>query len=234
MAEITKRSTLNLFDWFLIIGIIATTLICNWLKNEIDIMGSIAGITGVVCVVLVAKRSIWNYIFGIVNVLLYGYISFKSKVYGDAVLNILYYFPMNIIGWLLWNRRKSSQQCEASTLVQCRFLSIQGRLITAAVSIVATLLVGYVLSEFTADPQPYKDSFTTIFSIVAMFLMVKAYMEQWILWILTDIVSVIMWGWLWYNGTPHAAVVFLMWVFYLANAINGAVVWSRSARGVKN
>ena len=72
-----KNSTLNWFDWFLIIGIIVTSLISN--VNGIDVLGTAAGISGVVCVVLVAKRSIWNYPFGILNVLLYGYISYKAK-----------------------------------------------------------------------------------------------------------------------------------------------------------
>ena len=225
-----KNSTLNWFDWFLIIGITVTSLISN--VDGIDVLGTTAGISGVVCVVLVAKRSIWNYPFGIINVLLYGYISYKAKVYGDAVLNLLYYFPMNIIGWIMWQSRRERdiESNETNSKVAARFMTHWGRTVMFSASIVATLLCGYLLSHFTADPQPYKDSFTTVFSIVAMFLMVKAFMEQWILWVLVDFVSVIMWAWLWYKGQPHADLVFLMWVFYFANAVNGLVVWTRSAK----
>ena len=225
-----KNSTLNWFDWFLIIGITVTSIISN--VDGIDVLGTTAGISGVVCVVLVAKRSIWNYPFGILNVLLYGYISYKAKVYGDAVLNLLYYFPMNIIGWIMWQSRRERdiESNETNSRVAARFMTHWGRIVMFSASIFATLLCGYLLSRFTADPQPYKDSFTTVFSIVAMFLMVKAFMEQWILWVLVDFVSVIMWAWLWYKGQPHADLVFLMWVFYFANAVNGLVVWTRSAK----
>ena len=82
-----KERILSLYDWFLIVGVIASNLIYSLLSGNVDIVGSMAGIAGVLCVVLVAKGSIWNYLFGIVNVSMYAYISYKASLYGDAVLN---------------------------------------------------------------------------------------------------------------------------------------------------
>ena len=70
-----KTKILSLYDWFLIVGVIVTNIVYSLLTGTMDLIGSLAGITGVLCVVLVAKGSIWNYAFGLVNVSLYSWIS---------------------------------------------------------------------------------------------------------------------------------------------------------------
>lgn len=104
-----SNKILNLYDWFLIAGVIISNIVYSILAGGIDAVGSVAGIAGVLCVVLVAKGSIWNYAFGLVNVSLYAYISYKSSLYGDAGLNALYYLPMQFIGW--WQWRKRGRRC---------------------------------------------------------------------------------------------------------------------------
>ena len=88
---------------------------------------------------------------------------------------------------------------------------------------------GYLLSRFTPDPMPYKDSATTVLSIIAMFLMVRAYMEQWFLWIITNVISVVIWAILAFEGERSAGLMVIMWVFYLLNSINGYIVWRKNA-----
>mgnify|MGYP002519802570 FL=1 len=80
------------------------------------------------------------------------------------------------------------------------------------------------------DGQPLKDSTTTVLSIIAQALMAMAFMEQWVLWILTNIVSVVMWVLFVIDGKPHAAVMVIMWSFYLLNSINGLRIWLRLSR----
>ena len=89
-----NNKVLSFYDWFLIAGVIASNIIYSALSGNVDIVGSVAGIAGVLCVVLVAKGNIWNYLFGIINVSMYAYISYKAALYGDAALNALYYVPM--------------------------------------------------------------------------------------------------------------------------------------------
>ena len=96
---------IGLYDIFLIAGVIITNIIYSVLTGSIDIIGSAAGIAGVTCVVLVAKGSIWNYAFGLVNATLYALISYKAALYGDAALNALYYLPMQFVGWWQWRKR---------------------------------------------------------------------------------------------------------------------------------
>ena len=231
-----NNKVLSAYDWFLIVGVVVSNVIYSLLSGNVDIVGSVAGVAGVLCVVLVAKGSIWNYVFGVVNVSLYAYISYKASLYGDAGLNALYYFPMQFIGWWQWRKRGAAMsQNEAGgqpVQVKARRFSWRQRILLFAGCAAAVVAGGFLLKAL-GDPQPFKDSTTTVLSIVAQALMALAFMEQWVLWIITNVVSVAMWCVCVARGDAHAAVMVIMWVFYLMNSINGLRVWlalSRSPR----
>lgn len=228
-----NNKVLSLYDWFLIVGVIVTNAIYSIMTGTLDVLGSIAGITGVLCVVLVAKGSILNYVFGLVNVSLYAYISYKASLYGDAALNALYYVPMQFIGWWQWRRRGAAvSEAEAGdngVQVKARRFTWNQRAILFICCAVAVVAVGFVLRHF-GDPQPFKDSTTTVLSIVAQALMALAFMEQWMLWIITNVVSVVMWCICVSRGEAHAGVMVIMWAFYLLNSINGLRVWKRLSK----
>ena len=228
-----KTKVLSYYDWFLIIGVIASNIIYSVLSGNVDVVGSVAGIAGVLCVVLVAKGSIWNYLFGIINVSMYAYISYKADLYGDAALNALYYVPMQFVGWWQWRKRGAAMsQAEAGdrgVQVKARRFTWEQRLMLGLGCAAAVIVGGYILKYF-GDPQPFKDSATTVLSIVAQALMALAFMEQWALWIVTNIISVVMWCICVVRGDAHAGVMVIMWVFYLLNSLNGLRVWLRLSR----
>jgi nicotinamide mononucleotide transporter len=95
--------------------------------------------------------------------------------------------------------------------------------------VTAVVAVGFLLRHF-GDPQPFKDSATTVLSIVAQALMALAFMEQWALWIITNIISVVMWSVCVARGDAHSGVMVIMWSFYLLNSINGLRVWMKLSR----
>lgn len=228
-----RNKVLTGYDWFLIAGVIVTNIIYSALTGTMDVVGSIAGITGVLCVVLVAKGSIWNYAFGLVNVSLYAWISYKAALYGDAGLNALYYLPMQFIGWWQWRKRgaamSESESAGDGVQVKARRLDWSQRVLLVLGCFAAVTAVGFIL-KYLGDPQPFKDSATTVLSVVAQALMALAFMEQWALWIITNVISVIMWGVCVLRGEAHAEVIVIMWVFYLLNSINGFRVWLKLSK----
>lgn len=227
----TEKKILSPYDYFLISGVILSNIIYSILSGSPDIIGSVAGIAGVICVVLVAKGSIWNYLFGVVNVSLYAYISYKAALYGDTALNAVYYFPMQFIGWWQWRRRGAAVSASSGedTRVKARRMTWLQRTVLAAACIVLVIAGGFLLRRF-GDPQPFKDSATTVLSIIAQALMALAFMEQWALWIITNVISVIMWAVCAARGEAHAGVMVIMWIFYLLNSINGLRVWIKLSR----
>ena len=229
-----KNKVLSLYDWFLIAGVIVSNIVYSVMTGTLDVIGSLAGITGVLCVVLVAKGSIWNYLFGLVNVSLYACISYKASLYGDAGLNALYYLPMQFVGWWQWRRRGAAvSEAEADgkgVQVKARRFNWKQRAVLALSCAAAVVAMGFVLKE-VGDPQPFKDSATTVLSIVAQALMALAFMEQWALWIITNVISVAMWSICVARGEAHAGVMVIMWAFYLLNSINGLRVWLKLSKG---
>ncbi|MCM1501974.1 MAG: nicotinamide riboside transporter PnuC [Bacteroidales bacterium] len=235
-----KQRILSTYDMFLIAGVILCNIVYSFLSGEVDPVGSFASIAGVLCVVLVAKGSIWNYLFGVVNVSLYAWISYKAALYGDAGLNAFYYLPMQFIGWWQWRRRgaaTSSSDAErisggkdADVRVKARRMTWNQRMLLAAVCAALVVAGGFLLRSLN-DPQPFKDSATTVLSIIAQALMAMAFMEQWALWIITNIISVTMWVICLARGEAHAALMVIMWVFYLLNSMNGFRVWLKLSRG---
>ena len=228
-----NNKVLSLYDWFLIAGVIVSNVAYSLLTGTMDVLGSMAAITGVLCVVLVAKGSIWNYLFGLVNVSLYAYISYKASLYGDAALNALYYLPMQFVGWWQWRRRGAAMSAaeagDSGVQVKARRFTWKQRAILFLGCAVAVVAVGFLLKH-VGDPQPFKDSTTTVLSIVAQALMALAFMEQWALWTITNIVSVVMWCVCVSRGEAHAGVMVIMWVFYLLNSINGLRVWMKLSK----
>ena len=232
-----NNKVLSLYDWFLIVGVIASNAVYSIMTGTLDVVGSLAGITGVLCVVLVAKGSIWNYLFGLINVSLYAWISYKAALYGDAGLNAFYYLPMQFIGYWQWRKRGAAVSSEDARKlrgeedmrVKARRMNMKQRIILAVGCVSAIVAVGFLLRHL-GDPQPFKDSATTVLSIVAQALMALAFMEQWCLWIITNIISVVMWVICVTRGEAHAGVMVIMWVFYLLNSLNGFRVWLRLSR----
>ena len=115
---------------------------------------------------------------------------------------------------------------ESSTQVQPRRLNPSMRLFIGIATLLTTLGYGYFLHRLNGQ-NPYIDSISTILSIVAMVLMVKAYSEQWALWICVNAVTVALWLMLVFRQEPHAVVMVMMWSVYLVNSIYGWMRWTK-------
>lgn len=238
IMKLFKKNTLQLFDWIIIIGSIVFYL-GYWLYLKIgsdtaaqfSLLGAVAGVTGLACNVLCAKRNIFNYFFGLINVSLYAYISLRNKIYGDFVLNAFYYFPMQFIGFFSWMKKRGGTDEEGNkdeTVVNTLRMSWTYRIYLILACTILVVACGFVLKAIN-DPQPFKDSATTVLSVIAMILMVMTYMEQWAIWIFVNALSIIMWVVVYMRGGEASAEMVIMWLFYLANSINGYIVWRKAA-----
>ena len=208
--------------WTLSATVIAIWLGLHWGEgNWGTLLSIVTTITGLWCVVLVAKARIFNYYLGIVNVLGYAYISYQYQLYGEVMLNAGYFLPMQFIGLYIWTKNKSTDIIDTIII---NFLTSTQRIFVTIISFVTVIIYAGILKAM-GDPLPILDSMSTILSIIAMILMAWRYMEQWILWIIVDIVSIIMW-WIMVeaNGTRDIAIL-VMWSAYLVNAIYGQITW---------
>ncbi|GAE86752.1 nicotinamide riboside transporter PnuC [Acetivibrio straminisolvens] len=200
-----------------------TILALSIYLNE-SLIGIIMAITGVICVVLTGKGKISSYVFGMVNTILYAYVAYGAKYYGEVMLNLLYYAPMNVVGWVMWNKHISAETKEVEKKRMKGFESI----VVFLGSAIGIFLYGLILKRIGGS-LPFVDALTTVLSVVAQILCVKRYMEQWILWIIIDVVSVYMWAMAFVNGGESIATL-IMWSIYLLNAIFMFVKWYSESR----
>lgn len=207
--------------WLIIASATIFTLSIYWKDNWIGITSAL---TGIWCVIFTGKGKRSSFIFGMVNVLCYAYVSINAKFYGEVMLNILYYVPMNIVGWIVWTKHMNEDTGEVSK----KKLSGKTSIVTYTLTLLGIVIYGYVLKMMGGN-LPYIDSMSTVVAIVAQILSVKRLTEQWILWIVVDVVSVVMWGINFAQGGESIATL-AMWSVYLVNAIVMYIKWYKEAK----
>lgn len=189
-----------------------------------SVMGIVSAVTGVACVVCTGKGKLSAYLFGAVNTLLYALIAYQARFYGEVMLNALYYFPMQFYGLYVWSRHMNAETHE----VEKREMRLRGRLLLTGSIAGATLVYGLLLRKM-GGALPFVDALSTVVSVVAMIISIRMYAEQWILWIVVDVVTVVMWGVAFAQGNDSIATL-LMWIVYLGNAVVMYFKWRREAR----
>ncbi|TBL68580.1 nicotinamide riboside transporter PnuC [Paenibacillus thalictri] len=185
-------------------------------------------LTGVLCVVLAAKGNLLTYVFGMYNTLGYAYLAYVNGLFGELALNLLFFVPMNVIGYMMWKRHRLS----GGELVM-KQMNLKNLLLVAAVCVLGSLLLGFALSFIPSQNSPYIDAITTVLSVMATFLMVKRFKEQWLLYIVLNMFTVLLWIIRLLDGSPDGVLMIVMWSAYLINAIYGYYIWNKGAREVR-
>ena len=175
----------------------------------------VAVATGFACVWLAARESIWNFPVAVVSCALYIFIYHRAHLYSDRNLQGLF-IGLSLYGWYAWLRGgRAGAGLAVSRTTGREWLA------AAAVVVVYTLGYGYYLGDFTDATLPYIDSFTTAGSIVAQYLLTRKRLENWLLWIVVDVIYVPV---LWYKELYPTSVLYAL---YLVLAAYGYWQWRR-------
>jgi nicotinamide mononucleotide transporter len=173
----------------------------------------IAVITGIASVVFSRRENILVFPVGLVSTIIYIYLYIVHGLYADASVNF-YYTVMSFIGWYMWaqkNNGATSLQITASNGTDWR---------NAVLFFTACwLLLFIVLKKFTDSTVPQADSFTSAAAFTGMWLMNKKKLENWIWWIITDIVSIPL------NAYKHLAFTSFQYMVFLVLATMGYITW---------
>ena len=213
----------NSFEWGMIVSVIGFTIYFSLISEGVSllylIIDGIAAISGIFCVVLCAKGRKSQYIWGLLNVIGYVIIAFINKYYGEVMLNALYYLPSQFIGYYLWNKNSNEENGD-----------VKGNKLTIIQSIILVLFIiigifGYrLVLDYLGGNGTLLDSASTVTSVVANALMMMRYREQWLLWIIIDAITVVMWL------LVGDFIMVTMWAVYLINAFYGYYNWTKIAK----
>jgi nicotinamide mononucleotide transporter len=174
---------------------------------------------GVLSVWFSKKENILVYPAGIISILIYVYLCYSVGLYADTGIQV-FYFVMSIYGWYNWVSVKDIGVIDnrAVTLKISKNTFIQNLGYSAIITILWIALY-FLLSVYTDSTVPYIDSFTTAICLVGMWLMTLKKIENWIMWIIADLICIPLY---WYKGLPLSSIQF---VLFTALAISGYLEW---------
>ncbi|QIZ51922.1 nicotinamide riboside transporter PnuC [Dickeya zeae] len=200
-------------------------------------------LSGLVCIWLASLEKTSNYVFGLVNVSLFALIFFQIQLYASLLLQI-FFLAANVYGWYAWSRMSEDK----GAALQVRWLSRRQALWWSIACVVAIVLMSRYIDPFffllsriavaamqgvgmdvpmpTLQPDafPFWDSAMTVLSVAAMLLMTRKYVENWLLWVVIDIISVVIFA---YQGVYAMSLQYMVLTLI---ALNGTWLWIKGAR----
>ena len=207
--------------WLVFATAVILGLSIYWKDSPVSLW---AAVTGVCCVILTGKGKRSSFIFGLVNTILYAIVALWAKYYGEVMLNLIYYLPMNFVGFIAWKKYMNDDTGE---VIKER-LSLSKSIVVYAITAVSIVIYGFILKRM-GGILPYVDSMSTVVSVVAQILSIKRLTEQWVLWIVVDIVTVFMWAVDFMKGGESISTL-AMWSIYLINAFIMFIRWYKEAK----
>ena len=177
----------------------------NW-----SIIESAAVFFSILYVILAVKESIWCWAAAAISVSLYIYICYTAQLYTETGLQV-FYLLMAFYGYHQWNKNNSTLKVKQWTTIKHLLILVLGALLT--------FLMGFYFTIYTDAAMPLVDSFTTVFSVFATYMVTKKVLGNWLYWIVIDAVSV----YLYFSRDLH--LTSLLFIVYTVIAIFGYFSW---------
>ena len=231
------------FSAFILIGMATVTILATALKfgpadsqaRWLLLFAAFGSLMGVAATVASANGRIITFLFGLLDVAIYGamcLINWKngSSGLGNAVLHFAYFVPMQFVGFFQWRKRGSNTEGS----VKARRLSWKQRLLATGIFLAGSVVAYLIIARFDKSAADtfiktavVLDVLPLMCNIIGQLLMSTAYMEQWIFWIGVNIFSIAMWSATLHQdpGSSYALIYIVKYSFYLLNSVNGLRNW---------
>ena len=183
------------------------------LENGLEIAGTIVG---VLYLYWEYRASMKVWLAGILMPALSLGVYWNAALYADFGINV-YYLLAAIYGWWVWRSGVSGAEAELPIVRTPRTAWLP----LAVAGLAAFVAMGFILQHYTDSNVPWADSFTTALSIVGMFMLAGKWVEQWLVWIVVDVVSA---GLYVYKDLYFYAVLYAA---YAVVAVLGYAAWQR-------
>lgn len=229
------KKTIRALKWYEWAMAAAMALIAVWAMAEaflfpraggnppwLTIVNFFSAIAGIFCVFFCAKASVSTFFFGLVNTLAYIVYLWYWRIWGTMGLELFLYLPMGIIGWLHCSRHRDEKRRE---LAKARSMRIWQLALTAVAVAGFTVLFRWLLGLLDSNGEvAWLDAATVAIGIVATALQTFRFREQYLWWLITDVVTVAMY-------VVHFDPVYLTKrSIYLIVALLGLINWVRLSR----
>lgn len=183
----------------------------------LTVINFISAVCGVICIFFTAKANISNFLFATVNTIVYAIYLLYWHIWGTAALEILFYIPMNFISWYFWAKHRDE---EITHKTKARKLTMTQNVLCSILVVGSAVFYHMILVKIGGEVAWF-DAFTLSIGIIATILELFRFREQYVWWIITDIVSVGMY-------IAHFDAVYLTKrSIYLIMAVIGLYNWAK-------
>lgn len=177
----------------------------------------IAVLFSLACIWLAVKKHPLNWPVGLIGVSAYMILFWQVKLYADMLLQLVF-IAQGLYGWYNWRRKKNEDE-----EIRVSYLNNRQRLLYGVLVIVLASAWSLMLANYTDASTPYVDAFVASLSLIANWLMARKKTDNWILWILADVVYVALF---WYKELYLSSGIYLV---FLVLAGKGFIDWSKKS-----
>ena len=174
-----------------------------------------AALIGLAYLLLAVRRNLLCWLCAFVSTTIYVVLFAQAGLYMQVVLNA-FYLAMAVYGFIDWRRGRTD-----AGDVRIESWTVNQHVMAAALVIIASVLNGWILAQFTDSPAPYLDSFVTWGSFVTTWMVARRIIENWLYWIVVDGAA----AWLYFSQGLLATT--LLFIIYLGIVVRGYFVWRR-------
>jgi nicotinamide mononucleotide transporter len=180
-------------------------------NQVVEILGVV---TGLIYVGLAARSSVLCWPVGIINAIIYFFVFYVSRIYGDMSLQILY-LCLSVYGWVYWKKNTEGGKKKIKRLATIEiFYCIMFVIITS-------VILYFIFIKYTNNALPILDSITTALSLLGQILLTRKFIENWLIWLVANFLYLVV-----YFNRELYLTMGLYSIFILAS-IYGFVYWKK-------
>lgn len=202
--------------------------------NSTSMLEWLAVLSGVIYLICISLKWIIAWAFSVFSSILYVYLFYVSQLYMETGLQI-FFICLAIYGWYMWAHQTPEPVplIHAEDTIDMSLVPLQTpivrkdnrfHLIFISICVIISVLLGYIFDHFTNQLNPYTDSFSTVFSIMATYLAIHKVLENWLYWIVIDLIGIYLFS------SRELYLTSLLFMIYTLIAIFGYFKWRRLYR----
>ncbi len=211
---------------YLVITILSLTIsiISGIISNDLLLGGTIL-LTGLLCAYFASEGKRINYILGLINYLLMGYVAFKNNLFGIFFFYIFIFSPIQVNGYITWNRNLNDDKN-----VKVREFTLKNSIIITLSCIIGSIILGYLLTLIPTQRLAFMDATSNCINLCGVILMILRFKESWWLWLINNTIDLIIWIITVINGGNRSVMMLLVSIGYLLINIYGVIKWNLEAK----
>ncbi len=200
------------------------SVISGIISNDLIIGGTIL-LTGLLCAYFASEGKRINYVFGLINYLLMGYVAFKNNLFGIFFFYIFIFSLLQVNGFITWNKNLNDNKS-----VKIREFTLKNSIIITLSCIIGSFILGYLLTLIPTQRLAFMDATSNCINLCGVILMILRFKESWWLWLINNIIDLIIWIITVINGGNGSIMMLLVSISYLLINVYGIIKWNIEAK----